>query len=823
MLGRPPNVSAGPTARAAATPPLPFARMPPVCLVTAARRYLPVLLVLSALASHAAAQSVQTVRGTVVDGATRAPLPGTSVVVLGTDPLLGAATDADGRFVIKRVPVGRWDVRASYIGYEPSLLPEVLVMAGKEAVLTVALREQAFEGEAVVVTPEARKDVPLSEMALVSARSFSVEETRRYAGGLDDPARMASAFAGVTTTGGTQENALVIRGNAPKGVQWRLEGVEIPNPNHFAGLTVAGGGGITLFSAHLLDDSDFFTGAFPAAYGNALAGVFDVRFRSGNPAAREHAVQVGLLGIDVSSEGPFRTGPPVAAPPATYLFNYRYSTLGLLMPLLPTEGLITYQDLAFKVALPMSGAGRFEAWGLGGWDRQRKPATEDPDEWEYDFWDRTRMGLELGVGAAGVAHHLLLGPRTYLHTVAAVTAHHTALDHDRLDDDVVLRPDLALRSTTGRAMLGSTLRHKFGARHVNETGVTAQRLFYDLDLQTAPDGASPTPGGALLVPIAAERGGTTLFQLFTQSRFSPSPRLTLTAGAHAQAFALTEAVLVEPRASARWALGDAGALTLGYGLHSQIEDLRVYFARPDGASMPNRSLGPARAHHLVLGYDRRLGPTARLKLEAYVQRLFDVPVVPDSSFSLLNFEQDWTFAEALTNDGAGRNFGVELTLDRFLRDGYYVLLTGALFRSEYRGGDGVWRRTRFDQGGAANALAGREFSLRGGRHLLGLNGRLVATGGKRRSPVDAAASERREEVVLDETRAFTVRMPATVLLDLTVTFRTNRRRFSDVWALQLKNVLAAEDVALDYNYALGRVKEVREGFPLPVLSYKVEF
>src|SRR5690606_4177254 len=255
----------------------------------------------------------------------------------------------------------------------------------KEVVLEVGLRERVVEGAGVVVRPAAEAGAPLNDMAAVSARSFSVEETRRYAGAVDDPARLASAFAGVSTAGGVQENALVIRGNAPKGVLWRLEGVEIPNPNHFAGLTVAGGGGLTLFSGQLLADSDFFTGAFPAEYGNALSGVFDVRFRAGNPAVREHPAQVGLLGGQFASDGPF-----VRDRPSTYLFNYRYSTLGLLMPLLPTEGGITYQDLAFKLAFPTR-LGRFEAWGLGGLDGQRLVENPDSTTWAYDFWDRTRF------------------------------------------------------------------------------------------------------------------------------------------------------------------------------------------------------------------------------------------------------------------------------------------------------------------------------------------------------------------------------------------------------------------------------------------------
>ncbi|HLA63009.1 MAG TPA: carboxypeptidase-like regulatory domain-containing protein, partial [Rhodothermales bacterium] len=393
------------------------------------------LFLLALLFPLSALAQTQTIRGTVVDADTQTPLPGASVVVLGSDPLIGAATDLDGRFVLTAVPLGRQAVQASFVGYERGVVPDVLVGAGREVVLEITLRESIATGEEVVVRP--RADRPLDEMAAVSARGFSVEETRRYAGGADDPARMASAFAGVSTTGGTQENALVIRGNAPRGVLWRLEGVEIPNPNHFAGLQVAGGGGLTLFSAQLLSDSDFFTGAFPAEYGNALSGVFDVRFRNGNTARREHAVQLGVMGVEGSSEGPF-----VAGSPSTYLFNYRYSTLGLLMPLLPTEAGATYQDLAFKLAFPTRRAGRFEVWGLGGLDGQRLVENTDSTAWEYELWDRTRFDLSLGVGAAGVSHHLLLGARGYLRTTAAVTGQHTAWDRERLTDSLTLVPDL---------------------------------------------------------------------------------------------------------------------------------------------------------------------------------------------------------------------------------------------------------------------------------------------------------------------------------------------------------------------------------------------
>ena len=770
------------------------------------------VLVLLLAPSALAQGGGQTVRGVVMDGDTRVPLVGATVVVADSEPLIGAATDLDGRFVLPSVPLGRQTLQVRSLGYAPRLLPNVLVQSGQETVLEVALREAVLTGDEVVVRAAVRDGQPLNDMATVSARSFSVEESRRYAGAVDDPARLAAAFPGVAATGtGVSDNALAIRGNAPRGVLWQLEGVEIPTPSHFAGLSVAGGGGQTLFSSQLLADSDVFTGAFPAEYGNALSGVFDMRFRTGNPARREHTAQVGLLGLEFASEGPFQRGAP-----STYLVNYRYSTLGLLMPLLPTDGATTYQDLSFKLAFPTRLAGRVEVWGIGGLDGQTLAETPDSSAWEFDFWDRTRMDLTLGVGAAGVSHHLVLGDRTYLRSHAAVTAQRTVWDQQRLADDLSLRPDFALRSTNGRASLGATLTHKLSPRHVSQSGVSVQQLVYDLDLRAAPDHVPP------LVSVAEGDGSSTLVQAFTQSRLTPARGVDLTLGLHAQHLALTGHTAVEPRLGLTWAVSGRQEVRLGYGLHSQIEDLRIYLVQPDGTAQPNRDLDAARAHHLVVGTTRRLSETLRVGVEGYVQRLFDVPVVADSSFSLLNVRQDWTFAEALVNGGAGENVGVEVTLERPLRDGVYALLTGSLFRSRYRGGDGVWRPSRFDQRYAVNALVGREVRV-GARNLLGLNVRVAALGGERRSPIDEAASVRREEVVYDETRAFEDRAPGVWVVDLTATYRINGRRVSQVWALQLKNALGATDSALDYSFLRDAVVDVDEGFPLPVLSYTVEW
>ena len=757
----------------------------------------------------------QTVRGQVVDRDSRMLLPGAHVIVLNTDPLMGTTTDLDGYFYLTHVPLGRQNIQVSYIGYEPIILPEILVTSGKEVILDVALKERIFTGEEVVIIPDVQKEQPINDMAIVSARSFSVEETRRYAGGADDPARLASAFAGVTASAGIQDNALIVRGNAPKGILWRLEGVEIPNPNHFAGMSIAGGGGLTLFSNQLLADSDFFTGAFPAEYGNALAGVFDINFRTGNPVNREHTFQVGVMGIDLASEGPFMRGKR-----ASYLFNYRYSTIALLLPVLPTEDVARYQDLSFKISFPTHKLGRFDFWGIGGLDGQKMSEDRDSSNWEYETWDRLRLDLKLGVGAAGMSHSLVLGKNTYLKSTAAYTVNHTVMDEQRLDDALVLQDNLLIQSTNSRLILGSYINHKFSTRHVQRTGVTVQRLFYNFDLLVALDHAPPP------FPVALGSGGSTLAQFYTQSRIDLSSTLTANVGIHAQYFALTDRYRVEPRVGFRWRLQGNQAISLGYGMHSQIEELRIYFARDpiiSSSQQPNRQLDFTKAHHGVLSYDRKLGEASRLKLELYYQYLFDVPVIPGSSYSLVNFEQDWGFSSLLANKGAGENYGLEITAERFLKDGYYYLMTGSLFKSRYRGGDDIWRDTRFDQSYAVNALFGKEFSLDSQNNLLGINGRLIFMGGKRRSPIDMAASLAQQEVVFNENRAFEDREPGVFVLDVTLTYRRNRLRHSTIWALQIKNLLAAKNVYPDYNYSTHTIDEIQEGFPLPVLSYKIEF
>lgn len=774
-----------------------------------------VLLLL--FAGGAVAQPVaQVVKGKVVDGESQVSLPGANVVILDTDPVMGGVSDANGNFRIANVPVGRYNIQVSFVGYDPVIVPEILVTSGKEVVLNVNLRQSVAQLDGVTVKAHSRKDRPLNNMAPISARSFTVEETRRYAGGLDDPARMASAFAGVTV-GDIQDNAIIIRGNSPKGVSWRLEGVEIPNPNHFAGGNVAGGGFVTIFSSQLLANSDFFTGAWPAEYGNALAGVFDMKLRVGNSERRENTFQAGVMGIDIASEGPFKKGGQ-----ASYLFNYRYSTTAILskMGVIPSDQVPAYQDLSFKLNFPTEKAGTFSLWAIGAIDNNKEPDETDSTKWNED-WDRVKYNWTLYTSAAGLTHRYTLGTKTYLNTTVAASGTSNLMDMKRLDDNLVLRPEGYYNDDSWRITFNSFANHKVSARLTLKSGLTINQLFYRLNLNGTIDEVPDTYQN-----FVKERGNSTFSEAFVESKYGITPTLSVDAGINACYFSLNGDYSIDPRFGFRWAFAPKHALSFGYGRHSQMEELKVYMVRKveNGVtSLPNKDLKLSHANHFVVGYDWRISENVRIKVEAYYQYLFDIPGIADSSYSMINFKQDWSFHDALKNNSVGKNRGVDITLERFLNRNFYYLFTASIFDSRYRGDDGVWRNTRYNKRYAFNALVGKEFFLSRNR-VFGFNVRLNYIGGERYSPTLVQQSLAEKRIYTDENRAFENQFPDTYNLDFSLTFRTNHKHYSGTWALQIKNALGSPQYWGDYyDYKTKGIKSGKISIVIPVVSYKIDF
>ncbi len=773
-----------------------------------------IVTLLNAIVVCACSQTLlQSVRGRITDAASGSPLPGASIVIPGTDPLLGASSGADGGFLIPGVPVGRQTVKVTYIGYEDVLVSEILVGSAREPFLAVAMKEMVSTMNEVVI--RSAKTEPLNPMASVSARQINMEEASRYAGGFNDPARLAASFAGVA--GSLGDNGIVIRGNAPKGLLWRMEGVPIANPAHFANAGNLGAGAVTALSDQVMGGSDFLTGAFPAEYGNALSGVFDIRLRNGNPDKRRYAAKLGLSGLEATLEGPFEKGKG-----STYLVNYRYSIFDLLAPILPPEmGTLRYHDLSFRIHFPTAKAGTFAVWGIGARDYQARKAVTDTMKWESDN-DKQEYGTRLFMMAAGVGHKIFTGKKTSFSTTLSLAGNGFDLDTKMFNASGILAPCEEITNRTWDLSVSAFVNHKFGRRHTHRTGFRVSRMEYRWLIRNDA-GADGT-----LVTYADDRGSAVAAEVFSQSKIEFSDDLSLTAGLHSQFFALNRDITVEPRIALTWNLSGSQSLSLAYGLHSQLEMLNFYLAEvpaEGGTTRANRNLGFSKAHHAVVAWRLRLGEHALLKAEPYFQYLFDIPVKPHSPWSMQNLQNGIYFNDSLVNEGKGRNAGIDITVERNLCRGWYGLVTVSLFDSRYCGGDGVWRHSRFDRNFVANLVGGREWKTgRQKNNLFSINLKFTLMGGDRVTSVDLSASQATGETVEDMTRAFSQQKSTAPILSLSLNYRVNKKRHAGIWEFSFINMLGYRELnRYYYDRTTQSVRKDENQLVIPNLSYRIEF
>jgi len=749
----------------------------------------------------------QTVRGVVVDQGTHQPVPGASVFI-DAHPVRGGTTDAEGMFRIAAVPVGRATIRVTSVGYSPCVLSNLLLGTGKELVLEINLSETLTTMDEVVVRA-APGDGPLErETDAISGRTFSVEDTKRYAGSLGDPARMAASFAGVTGAS-DESNALIVRGNSPRGVLWRIEGIEVPNPNHFA-TEGSSNGVISLLSANMINASDFLTGAFPAWYGNALSAVLDMKLRTGNNARREHSFQAGLLGLEASTEGPFRSGS------SSYLVNYRYSTLNILdrlgVDLNDAGELKDYQDIAFKLDFPSAGNGRLSIFGLGGLSRSSQNNATVRDRYHSNM------------GVFGATYQRALARRAWL--TASLSWSGTDISNSSRALGVS-QDTIEVRQSYGKSYARGALRleKKITDHFFFQGGAIYTRLFYNFYLRNLdPD----NPLYAVIINFQ-ERSHTDIAQAFIAAGQHLSQNVSLQYGLHYLSLALTSDRSLEPRASVRWTVDAGHTLRLGYGKHSRIENLQYYLARDHQAGgnevQVNKDLGFTRADHYVAGYDRSLGGGHMLHLDLYYQRLYNAPVQSNATAVYATLNEDSGFiTDTLLNKGKGRNYGVEVSIERGLTRGFYYMVNGSLYQSQFRSAGEADRHTAYNGNYNVHLLTGKEFKLKKDGAVLGLNIRVTGAGGRRYVPIDLVKSMEMGQTVYAWEHAFEPRLPDYFRTDFQIVYSSNHRRYATSWRLDIQNVTNHVNAAYRYyDVAAMREKTKYQVGVLPILSYRIEF
>lgn len=774
----------------------------------------------------------QTIKGTVKDKVTQQPVFGATIIVTSVkDQTLGASTDENGDFEITNVPLGRQSVKCEFIGYQPYESEGFIVSSTKAIFLEIDLVEGGVNLSEVIVSAGSNVNQPINELSVVSTRSFSADETDRIAASVNDPGRMAMAYPGVAQGADDNENDIIVRGNSAFGMLWRLEGIDIPNPNHFARPGTSGGG-ITVFSAQLMSRSDFSTGGMAAEYGNAISGAFDVRFRKGNMSERQHRFKFGVLGIDLATEG------PLAKNKSSYLVNYRYSTLGLLTAngiyLVGERVENKFQDLSFNIAFDGDEKNRFTVFGLGGLSREHYNPVADPLERDFEngsHWeDRIRDG---NVGVLGATYTRLIDKQSYLKAGVALMGSEIEFFYDALDSLNNRSNYHDEKHNETRISTSVAYSRKMGVGWRFKTGMFFNYITdYDFYKKTVERSSISDIIEQNTNLSINGQGSTQTFQYYAQFSKKVGANLTLNAGGHFMFLTLNNTYSVEPRFSVKYTPRPRHTVGLAYGLHSKVLPSASYFYAVQDTTagviteqFPNRNLPFVKSHHLIGSYNYSTSGGLRFTTEVYYQRLFNVPIStdPENFYWMLNNSSNFP-ETTVESTGEGENYGVDVAIEKFFSSKVYFLLTGSVFKSYFYPKNGERYHSTYANDFVTGLTIGREFGFKKGR-ILQVGTRILYNGGNRYTPLDEAVSLAEKRYVQDLTRLNELQIPAYFRIDARIAYRFNAKKVSGNISLDIQNVLNyANNNGVGYNAETNELyfRNHTSGF-VPVLAFQFDF
>jgi len=777
----------------------------------------------------------ETLRGTVKDAITGEPLTGATVKIVELSGV-GAVADIDGNYLISVSQGGRYTIEANYIGYEPSVMKEILISGAKEVVLDITLRENNTELTEVVVRPRVNKEATVNPTVLTGGVMLSMEEASRFAGGANDPARLVMSFAGVS--GEADGSGLSVHGNAPERMQYRIEGVEVFTPNHYNDMWNAGYGLVSGLNSNVIGNSDFFTSTFNANYSNALSGVFDVKMRPGNNAKYENILQVGSVFEELTLEGPISKKNY-----ASYIVNYRYGFSSLVdkMGLIDTEGdHITFQDLSWKLNLPTKRAGTFSVFGLALFDKTHTDRVKLKDM--HSAYDASNNDGDMMQILAGVSHKIHLGNKWTWRTTAAYNMQHISMDNLyyglQRDANGVLITPLAFeepekqylfskqKQNEDRLLFNTELSKQVSGKWLTQFGAEYSHRFFDLNYRSV-DRLYADP--STMQTFTNMKDNTGLASAFWQNLLTLSDHISMFLGVAANYFVLSKDFSAEPRFSIKWQPDDKNSISFGYGLHSMVEKLDAYFYRDAVGNLVNKDLGLTKAHHLLANYMYKINDNVNIRLNLFYQYGFDTPVGTNgSTYCVCNRFYAYT-NEPLVGKGNTRNYGGDITLEHYMSHGFFGQTNFSLYKSEYRGEDKVWRNQFYDRGFMFKILGGKEWIL--GKNVLNVSAKYSIQGGLRYTPIDVdQMSANLDAGIIDDTpiykdnEAFSKRFKLTSVVDLTVSYKINKRKVSHTIAFEGLNILGSK-APLWQRFDLGTrdVRTDKAGISLPNIFYRLDF
>ena len=785
------------------------------------------LLTFLVLSGALKAQEItQTIRGVVVDQTTRQPLAGASVSLIPVEGGIGTSTDEEGKFEIKNVPVGRHAISVSYTGYKTEIVRQLLVNSGKETILTVGMEQAPYQLEEVRVTAGEVAD----GFERLGKIDISSEQFQRIAANYLDPARVVMSSPSIANTN-DQNNAISVRGNSPVANTWRLEGVEIVNPNHLANAgTISdrptqNGGGVNVLSTQMLDNSAFLMGYMPAGYGNAIGGIFDMNFRHGNNQQREYTAQASVIGLDFAAEGPFKEGGS-----ASYLVNYRYSFTGILSAMGINFGgeAIKFQDLSFNISAPETPLGKLTFFGVNGWNSNVYRGPGDPAEWQMDK-DLADIDYISSIYAYGLTHETGLGKNSSWRNVVV----YSSTDTERTQTTIL--PEFADsylfnegREKISKTSFASVIRRNWSGK-VNTEGGFRGTLFgwNTLNLDSI-SSADPFFDSYVNARRRNDLKGL-LLQPFISNTWQLSSRAAIDLGINSSWFDLSGEFVLEPRLALEWQSSPATSFDLRSGVYSQVLSPYAYHTGsrlidPAGAAGQRSDLNDGlkfyKSWATEAGFKTDIVRMVKLGVDAFYQYQYDIPSAylsvngNDYYYSYMNYDGEDQLL-ILDSGGEGRTYGLSAEAKQQIINGFYVWTGGTLYRSEYKNQNGDYLPSRFDGRYNFNLTLGKEFQKKKSdqlQRLLGFHSRVFYQGGFMQQQLGTTWS------------GYDVHLGDYFRLDLRVQWTRFKPGYSQLFAIDVQNALGTKNPAYYYyDVQAGAVTLKEQLGVIPVILYRIDF
>jgi hypothetical protein len=786
-----------------------------------------ILIILCLLGFMAKAQT-GIVRGRIIDKQSEKPLSGAAVTIIGNEELQSTSDD-EGNFKLTGIPLGRQSVAVSFPGYESTIVSDLDITTGKDNLITIFLTEQFNTLDEVRIT-SGSKAKAINKMALVSTKQFTTEEVTRFAGGRSDVARLVTGFAGVATADDSR-NDIIVRGNSPAGMLWRVEGMPVPSPNHFSTLGTTGGP-VSALNPNLLANSDFLTSAFPAEYGNAIGGVFDLSFRKGNPDEYEYMISAGAYpGFEFMAEG------PLGKNRGSFVASARYGFVGVL-GLAGTAAQPNYSDISFNVDFGKGKLGNFSIFGIYGQSDIDFRGDEIDEEDPFAAKDED-SSVKSYFGSVGLKHTMNIGDNSSLKTIVGYADSGNTYKNERYYDyETPAEKKLTFMdvdNSESRLTFSTLFNSKLNNKTTFRTGLLVEN--YNLNaglLSRERQQDNDNDGYADLVELIDNNGSYTVAQPFAQGQFRLTEKLTINGGLHAQYFSINKEFVIEPRAALSYNLNRGGTINIGYGLHHQNVPVPLMFLRENSNGIltaTNRDLDLVQSQHYVLGYDVRLANKWRGKVELYFQQIDKAAVQAfPSTYSSLTEGADFAYSidkTSLVSNGKGHNQGIEFTVEKFFSEGFYGLFTTSLFESKYKGSDGVEQNSPFNNGYVINLLAGKEFKIgRAKKNVFSIDTKFTTAGGRYYTPVDLEASKLAGYEIRDDANAFSEQYDPYLRLDLKfgIKFNSKKKKRFHQFYIDLQNITNHTNIfTKEYNRLTNSVNQKDQiGFS-PDFGYKFQF